>query len=157
MKKGVYFQCQRCGNCCRWSGEVPIGDEELETISAFLGLSPFDFIAQFATLRRNRAGLALIEKSDGACIFLKDGNHCVIQEVKPKQCRGFPNTWNFPGWREVCEAIPVEINANVEMGQDEEPSAIRISSLVISPSPTPVANRGESWAGPLSAPGSSDR
>ena len=36
-----------------------------------------------------------------------DGNRCTIQAVKPIQCRGFPNQWNFPGWRKVCEAIPV--------------------------------------------------
>jgi hypothetical protein len=29
-----------------------------------------------------------------------------VQEAKPIQCKGFPNTWNFPGWRAVCEAIP---------------------------------------------------
>jgi hypothetical protein len=29
--------------------------------------------------------------------------------VKPEQCSGFPNKWNFPGWRQVCEAIPVPI------------------------------------------------
>ena len=28
-----------------------------------------------------------------------------LQPVKPLQCRGFPNTWNFPGWRKVCEAV----------------------------------------------------
>jgi hypothetical protein len=27
--------------------------------------------------------------------------------VKPQQCKDFPNGWNFPGWREVCEAIEV--------------------------------------------------
>ena len=31
----------------------------------------------------------------------------MINEVKPQQCRDFPNKWNFPGWRQVCEAIPV--------------------------------------------------
>jgi len=24
--------------------------------------------------------------------------------VKPSQCAGFPNKWNFPGWQQVCEA-----------------------------------------------------
>ena len=39
-------------------------------------------------------------------IFL-EGRDCAIQPVKPRQCAGFPNTWNFPGWREACEAVPV--------------------------------------------------
>jgi hypothetical protein len=34
------------------------------------------------------------------------GNDCVINAVKPQQCRDFPNHWNFPGWRTVCEAVP---------------------------------------------------
>jgi hypothetical protein len=34
-------------------------------------------------------------------------NECRIQPVKPVQCRGFPNEWRFPGWREMCEAIEV--------------------------------------------------
>jgi hypothetical protein len=29
--------------------------------------------------------------------------------VKPEQCAGFPNKWNFTGWRQVCEAIPVPV------------------------------------------------
>ena len=29
------------------------------------------------------------------------------EPVKPLQCGGFPNEWNFPGWREVCEAIEI--------------------------------------------------
>ena len=42
---------------------------------------------------------------DGACIFLEGVNTCLIQPVKPEQCRGFPNAWNFPGWRDMCEAV----------------------------------------------------
>jgi uncharacterized protein len=49
----------------------------------------------------------LQENPDGTCVFL-EGRNCRIHPVKPDQCAGFPNTWNFPGWREVCEAIPVE-------------------------------------------------
>ncbi|MEY5013526.1 MAG: hypothetical protein RLY69_1241, partial [Verrucomicrobiota bacterium] len=64
------------------------------------------FIARFTRLRGDRTGLSLIEKDNHECVML-DGNNCTIQAVKPTQCRGFPNHWNFPGWREVCEAIPV--------------------------------------------------
>jgi Fe-S-cluster containining protein len=47
-----------------------------------------------------------MEKAGGECVFL-DGRDCRIQPVKPDQCRGFPNDWNFHGWREVCDAIPI--------------------------------------------------
>jgi uncharacterized protein len=102
----IFYACQRCGNCCRWPGEVPVGDSEIEEIAAFLSLSEPDFIDRYTDLRRNRAGLTLIDHPDGSCIFL-DGIDCTINPVKPEQCRGFPNRWNFPGWRDVCEAIPI--------------------------------------------------
>lgn len=78
----------------------------MDAIAAFVGMSPEAFIAQHTRLRDNRQGLTLLEKPDGACAFL-DGNACRLQPVKPRQCRDFPNKWRFPGWRQVCEAIPV--------------------------------------------------
>lgn len=81
-------------------------DEEVRKIADFLGKPLYDFVADYTDIRLNRAGLTLIDKPNGECIFL-DGIECTIQAVKPGQCAGFPNQWNFPGWREKCEAIPV--------------------------------------------------
>lgn len=106
MPEGVYYQCQRCTNCCRWPGTVALGEGEAERIAKFLKLEVTDFIDRYTDLLPNRNGLTLISKPNHECIFL-EGRDCVIQAVKPKQCAGFPNTWNFPGWREKCEAIPV--------------------------------------------------
>jgi len=106
----VHYVCQRCGNCCRWPGEVRLHDAEVLAIARHLGLSPRKFTAEFTRLRRNRQGLTLTETADGACIFLEE-NRCSIHPVKPAQCRGFPNAWTFPGWRDQCEAIPVPIPA----------------------------------------------
>lgn len=54
----------------------------------------------------DRRGLTLIEKPDGSCIFLEDGEPCGcrINPVKPKQCDGFPSRWSFPGWEAECGA-----------------------------------------------------
>lgn len=106
MSEAVYYECQRCTKCCRWPGDVKVGDAEIEAIAAHLAMSQHDFIQEFTRLRHGRDGLALTEKSNGECIFL-EGRDCAIQTVKPKQCSGFPNQWNFPGWREVCEAVAV--------------------------------------------------
>lgn len=103
---GIYFECQRCTNCCRWPGFVKLTDDDIAAISDFLGASEFEFIQNYTRLRQYRDGLALIEKPNGECIFL-NGRDCTIQSVKPRQCKGFPNEWNFPGWREVCQALPV--------------------------------------------------
>ena len=105
----VFYKCQRCGNCCQWPGEVPVSDDEIVKIAEFLEMEVYDFIAEHTDLRRNRTGLTLKERKNGECIFLENGNSCSINDVKPVQCVGFPNTWNFPGWEKVCEAIPVPI------------------------------------------------
>jgi Fe-S-cluster containining protein len=52
--------------------------------------------------------LSLTEKQNHECVML-DGRACRIHPVKPAQCAGFPNKWNFPGWRDVCEAVPVPV------------------------------------------------
>jgi Fe-S-cluster containining protein len=112
MQSEIHYRCQRCTNCCRWPGFVKIDADETAPIAAHLGLSEDDFIQRFTQLRPQRDGLALVDRPpsadgspDHACIFL-EGRDCVIQAVKPRQCVGFPNAWNFPGWREVCEALP---------------------------------------------------
>ena len=113
MSTEVHYQCQRCTNCCRWPGLVRIDESEIAAIARHLGVGEHDFIQRYTRLRPGRDGLALIDKgpaADGSynheCIFL-DGRDCRIQAAKPRQCAGFPNTWNFPGWRESCEAVPV--------------------------------------------------
>ena len=82
-------------------------EEELQRISEFLDMAVYDFVAEYTDLRLNRTGLTLREKPGGECVFLEGENHCRINPVKPGQCAGFPNQWNFDGWEEVCEAIPV--------------------------------------------------
>ena len=105
------YACQRCTNCCRWPGFVKLTEQDITSISAFLGLSEGDFIQRYTRLRPRRDGLALIDNPDESCIFL-EGRDCRIQPVKPIQCSGFPNEWNFPGWRDVCEAVEVNTSTN---------------------------------------------
>jgi Fe-S-cluster containining protein len=100
-----WYACQRCGNCCRWPGDVRVTDEEITAIAAFLGMRREVFIERCTRLNANRTGLSIIEKPIGECFFLEGVNVCRIQPVKPAQCEGFPNVWNFPGWREQCEAV----------------------------------------------------
>ena len=104
----VRYVCQRCTACCRWPGDVRIEEEEIPRIAGFLGLTEDEFIGQFTRLRTNRQGLSLVERETHECVML-DGNACRIHPVKPAQCEGFPNRWNFPGWRDVCHAVPVPV------------------------------------------------
>lgn len=106
----IFHECERCTACCRWPGQVNLAPGEIPRIAAFLGMTEEAFIADDTRLNRERSGLALQDQSDGSCIFL-DGKNCLIQPVKPGQCRGFPNLWNFPGFEQVCRARPVEVSA----------------------------------------------
>ena len=101
----VRYVCQRCTACCRWPGDVAVGGDEVAAIARFLALGEGDFIDRFTRLRANRNGLSLVEKDNHECVFL-DGGDCLIEPVKPRQCRAFPNDWNFPGWRAICQAVP---------------------------------------------------
>jgi hypothetical protein len=104
----TYYECQRCAACCRWPGQVRLCEAEIAAMAAFLGLSEHDFIQRFTQLRHDWKGLALQEKPNAECTFL-DGRNCRVQPVKPQQCRDFPNQWHFPGFREICQAIPREV------------------------------------------------
>lgn len=108
MNRKLLYQCQRCTACCRWPGDVRLTDDELPALAAFLGLSVEGFIQTHTRLNQHRTGLSLHEHPDGTCVWL-EGNDCRLQAVKPAQCRGFPNDWNFPGWRDVCRAVPVPV------------------------------------------------
>jgi Fe-S-cluster containining protein len=113
LNPDVTYVCQRCTACCKWPGDVRLEEEEIGPIALHLGLAEHEFIDRYTRLRTNRQGLSLIEKENHECIMLED-NRCVIHEVKPEQCRGFPNKWNFPGWQQVCEAkaMPKRLTAD---------------------------------------------
>ncbi len=104
----VFHECQRCTACCRWPGDVKISEEEIARMAVHLGMTEQEFIDRYTRLRWFRRGLSLQEKPNGECVFL-DGQDCRVQPVKPKQCRDFPNLWNFPGFEKTCQAIPREV------------------------------------------------
>lgn len=102
----VVYECTRCGACCRWAGDVCVEEDEVRAIALFLQMDEQDFINECCRLRANRRGLSIKDAPDGACMMLVEGG-CRINSVKPRQCIGFPNQWNFPGWRDVCRAREV--------------------------------------------------
>ncbi len=106
----IYYDCERCAACCRWPGQVRLSEEEIARMAAFKGMSEHDFIQHYTRLALDRQGLALQDKANGECIFLNAGS-CEVQPAKPRQCREFPNLWNFPGFEKVCRAIPREVSS----------------------------------------------
>jgi Fe-S-cluster containining protein len=96
-----HFHCIGCHACCREPGYVRLKNDEPDTIASFLGLPVYQFIARYTILTKDRTGLSLVEKQDGACIFLTDAG-CSINPVKPLQCRDFPQRWKFSGFETIC-------------------------------------------------------
>ncbi len=109
LKPRFHYACQRCTACCKCPGDVEVKDEEIAQIATFLGMPEHRFLQEFTRIRSNRTGLSLIDKDSSSERIMLDGAQCRIQKVKPVQCRGFPDTWNFPGWEKECEAIAVPI------------------------------------------------
>lgn len=95
------FQCKRCGSCCRWPGAVKVSSQEVDAIAAFLNIDAENFLEEHTRLTSDRQHLSLCENSRGECEFLVE-NQCLIEPVKPQQCRNFPEKWNFPGWQKLC-------------------------------------------------------
>lgn len=90
MKK---FVCMCCGACCRWAGIVHAREEDFPKIAAHLGISVDELINNYTRLSDDRSELVFADKADGACIFLDNDNKCIINPVKPQQCRTFPYEW----------------------------------------------------------------
>lgn len=99
-----FMGCQRCNTCCRWPGQVCLRTEEIQQIARYLGSDDWSFIQQYTRLDNNRQGLALVDKENGECIFLGPEG-CLIQWVKPQQCRDFPSSWHNPGLENLCAGI----------------------------------------------------
>lgn len=97
------FECRRCGACCRVPGPVRLRAGETEQMAAYVGMGVHEFTRAYAELTRDRTGLTLIEKSDGSCVFLGEDGLCLVNPVKPRQCRDFPTAWRYPGWLEICK------------------------------------------------------
>ena len=113
--KETWYQCDRCTACCKWPGDVRVEDDEIIRIADYLGIEEDVFIQQFTRLRMNRNGLSLVSRENDECIMLKN-DRCTIQEVKPFQCKGFPNRWNFPDWEKVCKAKPIPMQQAIDLG-----------------------------------------
>jgi Fe-S-cluster containining protein len=95
------FECQQCGICCRWEGDVLLEPEDVPRLAVATGLSEAEFIERYTVLASNRRQLSLSEHSDGSCVFLEE-NRCAHYDARPEQCRTFPHAWRVV---EGCPAL----------------------------------------------------
>lgn len=100
------FSCRRCGGCCRGEGYVWLTDDDIQRIARFLGLTPKDFVKRYCRRVEGTGDIALIDQDDAAmsCVFLNEDG-CVVNDVKPVQCVGFPYVWARDDALEFCQGL----------------------------------------------------
>jgi len=87
---GLYFECQRCGNCCSgYPGHVWVNDEEITSISRYLKIDETDFRKRY-TLNIDGQGACLTERENNDCMFFNRSHGCVVYEHRPRQCQTWP-------------------------------------------------------------------
>ena len=84
------FHCTQCGVCCRKPGCVFFNKEELESMASFLELRLEAFVSKFDVKQSNSDFFSMEAKEGGTCPLLSEDNVCLVQPVKPQQCRSFP-------------------------------------------------------------------
>ncbi len=99
------FECVKCGNCCIISGYVRITDSEIDAIASFLNIPEEIFIGTYTILTEDRRSLSLIERQDASCIFYDKIKGCLINEVKPQQCKDFPYKWKYNNLSQICKGV----------------------------------------------------
>ena len=79
-----YFECKRCGKCCR-KAFVQVSDEEIASLCKHLHIGFEEFDSEYMDQE------AIENYLRRPCPFLK-GNDCSIYEQRPNVCRVFPFT-----------------------------------------------------------------
>ena len=110
-----FFECQKCGECCKGYGGTFLGDRDIDRISAHLEIDKDFFLGHYCAWS---GGRPLLKTGDsGYCIFW-DGL-CTIHEVKPRMCKIWPfiesvlvDPTNWAMMKSVCPGIREDGNAN---------------------------------------------
>jgi Fe-S-cluster containining protein len=107
--KGIYFECQGCGRCCRNRGKysyVYVSLPERKRLAQYLQLSTRAFTMRYCD---KTDGFFHLRNPEKDCLFQK-GNRCRVYGARPEQCRTWP-FWpeNMSGkvwFREIVEICP---------------------------------------------------
>jgi len=85
------LECERCGRCCTLSNPISLEPQDVERLSAHLGISIKKTIRKYATFVEVGGHRAWAIKKTSPCIFLDDGSGlCKIHSARPIICRAFP-------------------------------------------------------------------
>lgn len=120
FKDGIYFSCQRCGECCKGfnNGEVYLYHEDIVNLVEFLkkNTKNKETLTSFCKKYVKIINTSFYWKRKGAsrgrtysfktlgfkfigddehCSFLSDENLCKVHKARPFQCRAYPIGWNM--------------------------------------------------------------
>jgi Fe-S-cluster containining protein len=86
------IKCKKCGICCTVSDPISIEPQDVERLSAHLGISIRKTIQKYATRVEVDGQRAWAMKRASPCIFLDEAfGLCKIHSARPIICRAFPH------------------------------------------------------------------
>ena len=107
-----FFQCKKCGDCCKGYGGTFVSEDESKAIAEFIGEDPERFISGYCRISGGKPLLA--QGPDGYCIFWD--RLCAIHPVKPRMCREWPfiksvlaDIRNWEIMAQMCPGIKVNM------------------------------------------------
>ena len=145
VTKGLFFDCQQCGQCCSSSieGYIYVFKSDVERLAKHFKLSLEDFADKYLEIveynfriwdeqleyngkKRSMPTLVLRNEKGHDCLFLKRQNDkklCTIYDARPFQCEAYPR-WtmlmeNETTLRETAVSCPGFI-LNFEEGQSKQ-------------------------------------
>jgi len=85
--QGMIYDCSRCDSPGRHARETPITLDDIQRISAFLGLSHREFFARYLAdeLSAGTGGLT-IRRNDQCVFFSESLTACTLQQARPRHC-----------------------------------------------------------------------
>ena len=83
-----FFECRKCGDCCRGYGGTVLTDRDIETIAEYVKKDIDVVKAKYC--RASGSGTILTQQRSGYCIFWDQDHACTIHPVKPRMCRQWP-------------------------------------------------------------------
>ena len=80
------FKCKKCGDCCKGFGGTYVTQQDMLSISDYIGVNPQEFVKKFCQKSGSRWVIAM--GKNGYCVFWD--KVCTIHPVKPKMCKAWP-------------------------------------------------------------------
>ena len=81
------MDCLSCANCCKTTSPV-FTEKDIQRIARHLRMRPANFTETYLRLDEDEDYVLL----QAPCPFLLDDNACMVYEVRPRACRGYPHT-----------------------------------------------------------------